>query len=102
MGSSGKRHPCPFEEPVTHCILAVAQYEHVGGSEADFHVMRYSVPSSKWGEYKGTLVGVSHLDLINWTNRVKWLFWSLTGTKRKFNGVAFYLDIADMLAKEGL
>ncbi|KAK3069762.1 hypothetical protein LTS18_000243 [Coniosporium uncinatum] len=61
-----------------------------------------SVPSSKWGDYKGTLIGVSHLDLINWTNRVKWLFWSLTGKKRKFNGVAFYLDIADMLAKEGL
>jgi triacylglycerol lipase len=31
-----------------------------------------SVQSSKWGEYKGTLVGVSHLDLINWTNRLRW------------------------------
>ncbi|KAJ9648261.1 lipase 2 [Coniosporium tulheliwenetii] len=61
-----------------------------------------SVPSSRWGEYKGTLQGVSHLDLINWTSRVKWWFWSLTGTKPNFNGVAFYLDIADMLAKEGL
>ncbi|KAF2417437.1 putative triacylglycerol lipase [Tothia fuscella] len=61
-----------------------------------------SVPSSKWGEYKGTLVGVSHLDLINWTNRLKWLFWQLTGTTHNFNAVAFYLDIADMLAKEGL
>jgi len=61
-----------------------------------------SVPSSKWGEYKGTLVGVSHLDLINWTNRIKWFFWELTGSKRNFNAIAFYLDIADMLAKEGL
>ncbi|KAF1988532.1 alpha/beta-hydrolase [Aulographum hederae CBS 113979] len=61
-----------------------------------------SVPSSRWGEYKGTLVGVSHLDLINWTNRLKYLMWSLTGSKRQFNAVAFYLDIADMLAKEGL
>ncbi|EON67108.1 hypothetical protein W97_06361 [Coniosporium apollinis CBS 100218] len=61
-----------------------------------------SVPSSRWGEYKGTLQGVSHLDLINWTSKVKWWFWSLTGTKPNFNGVAFYLDIADMLAKEGL
>ncbi|KAF2638481.1 alpha/beta-hydrolase [Massarina eburnea CBS 473.64] len=61
-----------------------------------------SVESSRWGQYKGTLVGVSHLDLINWTNRIKWFFWELTGSKRKFNAIAFYLDIADMLAKEGL
>jgi triacylglycerol lipase len=31
-----------------------------------------SVESSKWGTYKGTLVGVSHLDLINWSNRLRW------------------------------
>jgi len=61
-----------------------------------------SVQSSQWGEYKGTLVGVSHLDLINWTNRLKWLFWRLTGSTHNFNAVAFYLSIADMLAKEGL
>ncbi|MCJ1299462.1 hypothetical protein MMC08_002254 [Hypocenomyce scalaris] len=45
-----------------------------------------SVESSKWGGeagYKGTLVGVSHLDLINWTNRLRWYFWELTGNKRK-------------------
>jgi hypothetical protein len=56
------------------------------------------------------LIGVSHLDLINWTNRLKWFFWELTGSKRKyeasfpttaeselteysFNAIAFYLDI---------
>ncbi|KAH7138643.1 Alpha/Beta hydrolase protein [Dendryphion nanum] len=61
-----------------------------------------SVPSSQWGDYKGTLIGVSHLDLINWTNRLKWWIWELTGGKRKFNAIAFYLDISDMLAKEGL
>ncbi|KAK5006852.1 hypothetical protein LTR28_006004 [Elasticomyces elasticus] len=61
-----------------------------------------SVTSSKWGTYKGTLKDVSHLDLINWTNRLRWFVWELTGNKRKFNAVAFYLDIADMLAKEGL
>ncbi|PVI06713.1 alpha/beta-hydrolase [Periconia macrospinosa] len=61
-----------------------------------------SVSSSQWGEYKGTLMGVSHLDLINWTNKIKWYLWSLTGRKRNFNAIAFYLDIADMLAKEGL
>ena len=45
-----------------------------------------SVASSQWGGeagYKGTLVGVSHLDLINWTNRLRWLVWELTGNKRK-------------------
>ncbi|MCJ1483953.1 hypothetical protein MMC06_004121 [Schaereria dolodes] len=63
-----------------------------------------SVASSRWGGeagYKGTLVGVSHLDLINWTNRLRWLVWEMTGNKRNFNAIAFYLDIADMLAKEG-
>lgn len=70
-----------------------------------------SVASSQWGEYKGTLVGVNHLDLINWTNRIRWLVWELTGNKRtyeapnqsrrpvrlivySFNAIAFYLDIA--------
>jgi triacylglycerol lipase len=47
-------------------------------------------------------VDVSHLDLINWTNRLRWWFWRLEGRERKFNAIAFYLDIADMLAKEGL
>ncbi|PCG94557.1 Immunoglobulin E-set [Penicillium occitanis (nom. inval.)] len=57
-----------------------------------------SVASSKWGGdagYKGTLVGVSHLDLINWSNRIQWMVEELTGNKRKFNAIAFYLDIAD-------
>ena len=42
-----------------------------------------SVASSKWGTYKGTLIDVSHLDLINWTNRLRWLVWEMTGNKRK-------------------
>jgi triacylglycerol lipase len=37
------------------------------------------VESSRWGTYKGTLVGVSHLDLINWSNRLRW-------TMRKWMG----------------
>ncbi|KAF2091102.1 putative triacylglycerol lipase [Saccharata proteae CBS 121410] len=61
-----------------------------------------SVPSSRWGVYKGTLMGVSHLDLINWTSRAKWLLYSMVGNRPNFNAIAFYLDIADMLAKEGL
>ncbi|CZS88142.1 hypothetical protein WAI453_000556 [Rhynchosporium graminicola] len=61
-----------------------------------------SVESARWGTYKGTLVDVSHLDLINWTNRLRWYVWTLIGNERKFNAIAFYLDIADMLAKEDL
>ncbi|KAI6089932.1 putative triacylglycerol lipase [Hypoxylon rubiginosum] len=61
-----------------------------------------SVTSSQWGSYKGTLVGVSHLDLINWTNRVKWTLRKWMGQGPTFNAIAFYLDIADMLAKEDL
>lgn len=30
-----------------------------------------SVGSAQWGDYKGTLDNVSHLDLINWTNRLR-------------------------------
>ena len=60
-----------------------------------------SVASSQWGTYKGTLSDVSHLDLINWTNRLRWAVWEMVGNTRDFNAIAFYLDIADMLAKEG-
>lgn len=60
-----------------------------------------SVSSSRWGEYKGTLVGVSHLDLINWSNEIRWRFREVMGMRRLFNAVAFYLGVADMLAKEG-
>ena len=42
-----------------------------------------SVASSKWGRYKGTLMGVSHLDLINWSNRLKWLAGEITGQRPK-------------------
>jgi triacylglycerol lipase len=42
-----------------------------------------SVESAKWGTYKGTLVNVSHLDLINWTNRIKWAVLQLSGNERK-------------------
>ncbi|KAL2022015.1 hypothetical protein VTK56DRAFT_6255 [Thermocarpiscus australiensis] len=61
-----------------------------------------SVASSKWGTYKGTLLGVNHLDLINWSNRLRFTVQKWMGHPPSFNAVAFYLDIADMLAKEGL
>ncbi|KAK3627565.1 lipase 2 [Elasticomyces elasticus] len=53
-----------------------------------------SVRSAKWGTYKGTLDDVSHLDLINWTNKLRWWIWELTGHRKHFNAIAFYLDIA--------
>lgn len=45
-----------------------------------------SVASSRWGGdngYKGTLVDVSHLDLINWSNRLKWLVGEITGNRKR-------------------
>ena len=60
-----------------------------------------SVASSQWGQYQGTLMEVSHLDLINWTNRLRWLVWEAMGNTRNFNAIALYLHIADMLADEG-
>ncbi|KAJ5806885.1 hypothetical protein N7474_010477 [Penicillium riverlandense] len=81
---------------LSHRILAEAEGPNDG---------LVSVASSHWGGelgYKGTLMGVSHLDLINWTNRLKWLAGEVTGNRQQFNAIAFYLDIADMLAKAGL
>jgi triacylglycerol lipase len=60
-----------------------------------------SVESAKWGEYKGTLVDVSHLDLINWS-AIRQFMQSVRRQENRFNAVAFYLGIADMLAREGL
>ncbi|KAK0707583.1 Alpha/Beta hydrolase protein [Lasiosphaeris hirsuta] len=61
-----------------------------------------SIESSKWGTYKGTLLGVNHLDLINWSNRFRYAIRKAMGKPQSFNAIAFYLDIADMLAEEGL
>ncbi|KAH0837479.1 hypothetical protein AYO21_08922 [Fonsecaea monophora] len=61
-----------------------------------------SVRSAKWGEYKGTLAGVTHLDLINWTNRLKKMASRVGLVEEKFNAVAFYLAVAEELAKQGL
>ncbi|OAP64331.1 hypothetical protein AYL99_00303 [Fonsecaea erecta] len=60
-----------------------------------------SVRSAKWGEYKGTLAGVTHLDLINWTNRLKKMASRVGLVQERFNAVAFYLAVAEELAKEG-
>lgn len=78
---------------VSHDLLGVVEGANDG---------LVSVRSARWGEYKGTLVGVTHLDLINWTNRIKRVAARLGIVEQKFNAVAFYLGVADMLAKEGL
>ncbi|KAF4494178.1 triacylglycerol lipase [Fusarium agapanthi] len=79
----------PFRHP--HAVMTQAEGPNDG---------LVSVESSHWGTYKGTLLGVSHLDLINWSNRVGWTVREWMGIKKNFNAIAFYLDIADMLAKE--
>ena len=60
-----------------------------------------SVRSSKWGEYRGTLMGVTHLDLINWTNRIKRAAARLGLVETRYIAQAFYLAVAEGLAKEG-
>lgn len=60
-----------------------------------------SVDSAKWGEYQGTLVGVSHLDIINWYNRLGYWVGGMVGRERGFNAVVFYCDVVDGLGKKG-
>lgn len=44
-------------------------------------------------------MGVSHLDLINWTNRLKWLVGEVTGNKRKLVDCRLYFgNSADLHA----
>jgi triacylglycerol lipase len=52
-----------------------------------------SVESAHWGTYEGTLVGVTHLGIINWVNRIEYAVGQLLGRKRKFNALAFYCEI---------
>ncbi|KAA8904540.1 Alpha/Beta hydrolase protein [Sphaerosporella brunnea] len=60
-----------------------------------------SVESAHWGTYEGTLVGVNHLGIINWVNRIEYGWGQMMGWKRKFNALAFYLEITDKLAERG-
>ncbi|BFZ53357.1 lipase 2 [Savitreella phatthalungensis] len=62
-----------------------------------------SVKSARWGTYKGTISDANHLDIINMANRIEWAIYSLfLQEEPAFNAVALYMDISDMLAKEGL
>lgn len=60
-----------------------------------------SVESAKWGEYLGTLDGVDHLDLINWTNRLRSVFDSMVNRKEQFDALHFYSHIVNDLYKRG-
>ncbi|KAI5785954.1 triacylglycerol lipase [Geopyxis carbonaria] len=60
-----------------------------------------SVNSSQWGTYEGTLLGVNHLDTINWYNRIQYFASNALGKERKFNAVAFYCAIIEKLADRG-
>lgn len=77
---------------ISHDLVQVLEGENDG---------LVSVRSAKWGTYKGTLMGVTHLDLINWTNRLKVAAGRLGLVEERFNARAFYLDVAEGLAKEG-
>lgn len=61
-----------------------------------------SVESAKWGKYLGTLDQVDHLDLINWTNRLRtFIDLYLFNHKPTFNALAFYSHIVNSLSKRG-
>ncbi|KAK6463199.1 Alpha/Beta hydrolase protein [Scheffersomyces coipomensis] len=61
-----------------------------------------SVKSAKWGNYLGTLDQVDHLDLINWTNRIRLAMDKFVWKRKpKFNAIALYSDIVENLAKRG-
>ncbi|KAI5452550.1 lipase 2 [Naganishia albida] len=60
-----------------------------------------SVKSAKHGEYQGTLVGVSHVDLVGWVNTIRYTLSSWSGNEIKFKPATFYLEVADLLAKKG-
>ncbi|KAI9632469.1 Alpha/Beta hydrolase protein [Dioszegia hungarica] len=60
-----------------------------------------SVQSAKWGEYRGTLLGVNHLDLVGWVNHVRYAIAGWTGKPITFKPATFYLEISDYLAEQG-
>jgi len=59
-----------------------------------------SVDLARWGNYMGTLEDVDHMDLINWTNRIRATVDKVMfNQKPSFNAIALYLDIAETLSK---
>lgn len=61
-----------------------------------------STESAKWGRYLGTINLVDHLDLIDWTNKLKKLTTKVTKEPKLncFDATALYLYIAKILAEE--
>jgi triacylglycerol lipase len=60
-----------------------------------------SVQSAKWGEYRGTLLDVSHPDLVGWINQVRYTMAAWAGRPITFKPATFYLEVADYLAEQG-
>ncbi|KAK3906728.1 Alpha/Beta hydrolase protein [Staphylotrichum tortipilum] len=58
------RHKPPLLSPFRHSHHVIEERE--GPNDG-----LVSVESSKWGKYEGTLLGVDHLDLINWSNKAR-------------------------------
>lgn len=52
-----------------------------------------SVSSAQWGEYRGTLLDVNHLDLVGWVNQMRYMMSSLTGKPISFKPATFYLEM---------
>lgn len=74
-----------------------------GGNKSIDNDGMVSVESAKWGRYLGTLDQVDHLDLINWTNRLRTFIDLFVFQHRpKFNALAFYGHIVNSLSKRGL
>lgn len=72
-----------------------------GGKDFDNDGM-VSVESAQWGKYLGTIEGVDHLDLINWTNKLKAVVDAyVLQQEPTFSAIALYLDIAESLSKHG-
>ncbi|WOO78979.1 Lipase 2 [Vanrija pseudolonga] len=60
-----------------------------------------SVHSARWGEYRGTLNGVNHLDLVGWVNQVRYILSDWSGNPITFKPATFYLEISNFLAEQG-
>lgn len=56
-----------------------------------------SVQSAQWGEYRGTLLGVNHLDLVGWVNHVRYAFSNWSGNPISFKPATFYLEVVSAL-----
>lgn len=73
--------------------------ERSGNSPNDGMV---TVNSSKWGEYKGTLYGLDHLNIINWQNKLDLNYNHHHSLPLKIDILQFYLLITYDLAQNGL